>query len=45
MYGFPALWDKVLYPDFKEFLKIKKYPEKDIEFACRYCRMWLPDEE
>lgn len=44
MYGFPAIWDKEQYPKLEEFLRFKEYPEKDIEFACSYMRMWLVDE-
>ena len=45
MYGFPALWDKEKQPELKEFLKEKGYPEKDIDFACQYIRMWFPQEK
>jgi hypothetical protein len=45
MYGFPALWSKDAYPELKDFLAAKGYPEKDIDFACSYMRMWLPDQE
>lgn len=45
MYGFPALWDKSVHTTLEEFLRTKKYPEKDIEFACSYCRMWLPHDD
>ena len=45
MYGFPALWDKEQYPEVEEFLRAKGYPEKDIDFACSYMRMWLPQEK
>ncbi len=44
-YGFPALWDKEQQSDIKQFLIQKGYPEKDVEFASRYMRMWLPNEE
>ena len=45
MYGFPALWSKDAYPEIEDFLRAKGYPEKDIDFACNYIRMWLPDQE
>ena len=45
MYGFPALWDQAVHPELEDFLRAKGYPEKDISFACSYCRMWLPEEE
>lgn len=45
MYGFPAVWDKNQFETIEEFLKAAGYPEKDIEFACRHMRMWLPQEE
>lgn len=44
MYGFPALWDKKQHSTLAEFLRTKDYPEKDIEFACSYCRMWVPQD-
>lgn len=44
-YGFPALWNKDTYPELEDFLKAKGYPEDQIDFACRYMRMWLPQEE
>jgi len=45
MYGFPAVWNKEEFPDFKEFLRTHGYPEKDIDFASSYCRMWDYEEE
>ena len=44
-YGFPALWDKEQYPELKDFLKAKGYPEDQIDFALNYIRMWFPEEE
>lgn len=44
-YGFPALWSKDAYPEVADFLKAKGYPEDQIDFACQYMRMWLPDQE
>lgn len=44
MYGFPALWDKRKYGTLAMFLRAKGYPEKDIDFALSYCRMWLPHD-
>lgn len=45
MYGFPALWDKTKYDTLALFLRAKGYPEKDIDFACSYMRMWLPTDD
>ena len=45
MYGFPATWDKDEYAEVEDFLKAKGYPEDQIDFACGYMRMWLPQEE
>ncbi len=45
MFGFPALWDKSVHPKLEDLLRHKKYPEKDIEFACQYCRMWNTEEK
>ena len=45
MYGFPALWDKSTHPQLEDLLRHMKYPEKDIEFACQYCRMWNAEEK
>ena len=45
MYGFPMVWDKEKQPELREFLKEKGYPEKDLDFALSYCRMWFPPEE
>lgn len=39
-YGFPAVWDKEQYPKLEDLLRAKDYPEKDIEFALQYMRMW-----
>lgn len=44
MYGFPALWDKKKYGTLAMFLRAKGYPEKDIDFALSYCRMWVPTD-
>ena len=45
MYGFPALWDKKVHPKLEDLLREKKYPEKDIDFACQYLRVWRPTDE
>ena len=45
MYGFPALWDKRKYGTLAMFLRAKGYPEKDIDFALSYCRMWAPTSD
>ena len=44
-YGFPALWDKKVHPKLEDLLREKGYPEKDIEFATQYMRMWRPSDE
>lgn len=44
MYGFPDLWDKDKHEKLADFLKEKGYPEKNIEFASCYMRMWLPEQ-
>jgi hypothetical protein len=44
-YGFPAVWDKEEYPNIKEFLLEKGYPDKDIDFAMKYIRCWEHVEE
>ena len=44
-YGFPALWDKKAHPKLEDLLREKGYPEKDIDFATQYMRMWRPDNE
>lgn len=43
MYGFPAIWDTTKF-SIDEFLREHHYPEKDIEFACQYMRMWETNE-
>jgi len=40
LYGFPAVWDKEKYPEIADFFRSKGYPERDIDFACSYCRCW-----
>jgi hypothetical protein len=42
-YGFPALWDKDEYEKLEDFMEAKGYPKDQIEFACSYMRMWLPE--
>ena len=44
-YGFPALWDRKIHPKLEDLLREKGYPEKDIEFARQYMRMWRPNDE
>lgn len=41
MYGFPKIWDKEKYPDFKKWLIKEGYPKKTIKkygdnFVCRF---------
>lgn len=43
MYNFPAIWDREK-ETLEIMLKRHNYPEKDIEFALQYMRMWLIDE-
>ena len=42
-YNFPAIWDKEK-ETLEAMLKRHNYPEKDMEFALHYMRMWLIDE-
>ena len=44
-YGFPALWSRKEYPDVKDFLRAKGYPEEHIEFGTQMLRMWLPEQD
>lgn len=44
-YGFPAVWDREQYPKVEELLRAKGYPEKDIEFASCYLRIWNVSDE
>lgn len=45
MYGFPAIWNKTDFSELKDFYRHKHYPEKDLEFAVSYTRMWPVDEK
>ena len=40
-YGFP----KPLVEPYEEQLRQSGYPEKDIDFALRYSRMWEEDDQ
>lgn len=48
-HGFPAVYDPVQDGSVRDWLISKGYPEKDIDFALKYCRVWpaedLEDEE
>jgi hypothetical protein len=39
-YGFPKLWDSDVDDNLREFLLHNGYPEKDVDFALKYIRMW-----
>lgn len=44
-YGFPKVYDEKKDGDLKTFLKKNGYPEKDIDFASKHCRMWYEENE
>jgi hypothetical protein len=44
-YGFPKLWNSDVDGDLREFLLQNGYPEKDVDFALKYIRMWPIDNE
>jgi hypothetical protein len=44
-YGFPRLWNSDVDGDLREFLLQNGYPEKDVDFALKYIRMWPIDNE
>lgn len=39
MYGFPDYWIEEDHGSMEDFLRLKKYPEKDIKFAMQYMRI------
>jgi len=39
MYGFPDYWIEEDHGSMEDFLRLKKYPEKDIEFALQHMRI------
>jgi len=39
-YGFPMPYDEEKDGPLEDFLRSKGYPEKDIDFACSYVRVW-----
>lgn len=40
-FGFPKIWDKVKYPDFKSWLIYQGYPEEEYErYNGNYIRYW-----
>ena len=43
MYGFPDYWIQEDHGSMEDFLRLKKYPEKDIQFALEHMRI-LGDE-
>ncbi len=43
-YGFPARYIKEEHGSMEDFLRLKKYPEKDIKFAMQYMRV-IGEEE
>ena len=43
-YGFPARYIKEEHGTMEDFLRIKRYPEKDIKFAMQYMR-YIGEEE
>ena len=44
-YGFPKIYDARLNGTMEEWLLAEGYPQKDITFACKYLRCWLPLDE
>ena len=44
-YGFPCLYNESVDGDIRDFLLSKGYPEKDVDFALQYMRVWLPEGE
>jgi len=44
-YGFPKAWNDEGDGDMREFLLAAGYPEKDVDFALKYIRMWVADEQ
>lgn len=44
LYGFPQIWDTEEYPSYKDLLRAKGYPEKDIALACEYSRSWYEED-
>lgn len=44
-YGFPCEWNKEKYPELKDLYLAKGYPEKDINFALNYTRIWEEQDE
>jgi len=40
-YGFPRVYDPAVdNPDMRVWLWTNGYPERDLDFACNYLRMW-----
>lgn len=42
-YGFPKAYDKAVDGSVREWLLKNGYPEKDIELALQYSRMWYQE--
>ena len=43
MYGFPDYWIEEDHGSMEDFLRFKKYPEKDIDFALEHMRILHED--
>ena len=43
MYGFPDYWIEEDHGSMEDFLRLKKYPEKDIDFALEHMRILHED--
>ena len=44
-YGFPLPYDEGQDGPIEDFLKAQGYPERDIEFALQYMRVWPVEEQ
>lgn len=43
-YGFPLAWDEQRDGDMRGFLLANGYPERDVDFALKYIRMWVAED-
>lgn len=43
-YGFPKPLPNPMPEDFRSWLLENGYPESDVDFAMKYCRMWEEEE-
>lgn len=44
-YGFPRIYDPCENPNFRQWLIDCGYPEKDVDFAMKYIRVWVPEDD